>query len=95
MSDPESPFSTIDPQYRNDGAPAISDRANELQQQLVRQDTQPPPELVIAVKRFYVQQREELLRQVAEIEAFIGFVETSDNLAVRIAKIEAFLGVKA
>lgn len=44
-------------------------------------------------KEYWVKRRQELQQQVAEIEKFIGFAETSEELAVRVAKIEAFLGI--
>jgi hypothetical protein len=54
----------------------------------------PPPELVDAVRRYHVAQRDDLLRRVAEIEALLGFVQVADELAVRVSKLEAFTGVK-
>lgn len=53
----------------------------------------PPPELVDAVRRYHVAQREDLLRRVAEIESLLGFVQVADELAVRVSKLEAFTGV--
>lgn len=57
----------------------------------------PPPELVDAVVRHYVDMRTSLESRVATIEAILGFIrEDGDTraLAVRVAKLEAFLGVK-
>ncbi len=54
----------------------------------------PPPELVDALVRHYERKRSDLMRQIGEMEAFLGFIEVSGNLAVRVAKLEAFLGLK-
>lgn len=80
-----------------DHSGSISDRARDLQDEMARRDEveSPPRHMIELTRQYYVGQRERLLQQVAEIEAFLGFVEVSDNLSVRIAKIELFLGVKA
>lgn len=55
----------------------------------------PTPDDVAAMQRYFIDRRDELVREVGEIEAMIGFVVQSDDLARRVAKIEQFLGIKA
>jgi hypothetical protein len=54
----------------------------------------PPPELIAAFRRYYLDLRDDLLQQVSELETFLGFLQQSDDLAVRVAKLEAFVGLK-
>ena len=54
----------------------------------------PPPDLLAEVRRYYTLLRAEHLRSIAEIETFLGFAESSDDLAVRVAKLENFVGIK-
>jgi hypothetical protein len=48
---------------------------------------------VAEASRYLAGKRDELLRQVAEIEGFLGFAQQADDLAVRVAKLEKFLGI--
>jgi hypothetical protein len=59
-----------------------------------RRSAPPTIEEVAAVQRYFVDRRDELTREVSEIEAMIGFVAQSSELATRVAKIELFLGIK-
>jgi hypothetical protein len=56
-----------------------------------------PPTIdeIAAMQRYFLSQRDELIRRANEIEEMLGFVVTSADLATRLAKIELFLGVKA
>lgn len=54
----------------------------------------PTPEAVVMTRNYFIDLREDLQRQVATIEAFLGFTDQTTDLQVRIAKIEAFLGLK-
>ena len=44
--------------------------------------------------RYLAAKRDELQRQVSEIESFLGFAVQAEDLAVRVAKLEAFVGLK-
>lgn len=48
-----------------------------------------------AVMLYWQTRRDELAKQISEIESFLGFIEVSDSLAVRVSKLELFLGLKA
>lgn len=50
----------------------------------------PPAELIEMVRAYYVAQRAELLQRVADLEVFLGFIVTNQDLAIRIARLEAF-----
>lgn len=52
-----------------------------------------PPNMV-AVRAYFSDLQIQLARRMSDIETFLGFVESSEALAVRVSKIEAFLGVK-
>lgn len=49
---------------------------------------------VTEASRYLSIKRDELQRQIGEIESFLGFAQQADELAVRIAKIESFIGFK-
>jgi hypothetical protein len=70
----------------------IATRRIELSRQVAR-EMEPPTIDVESVRMYYTAQRDQLVEQCSAIEAFLGFTEHSDNLAVRIAKIELFLGL--
>lgn len=42
----------------------------------------------------FIEQRTALQKQVADIEALLGFVATYDDLHMRVAAIELFVGIK-
>lgn len=89
MDSPNTAPDTIDAQF-DESEP----RAPEVVEPM-RED--PPPELVEAVVRHYVEARADLQRRVASIEAILGFIHEADDaraLAVRVAKLEAFVGIK-
>ncbi len=54
----------------------------------------PSPAAMAATQEFYIERRQDLLRQVANIEKFLGFAQQSDELAARVARLEAFVGLK-
>lgn len=39
------------------------------------------------------EQRDALVKQVAEIESLLGFVESADDLGMRVARLERFVGI--
>lgn len=53
-----------------------------------------PRDAVSEASRYLAHKRDELQRQIGEIEKFLGFAQQSEDLAVRVAKIEAFIGFK-
>lgn len=59
-------------------------------------DTQPalPIYEPATTMQYWVDRRAAMELEIKAIEDFIGFVETSEAMAVRIAKIEQFLGLK-
>lgn len=77
-----------------DQPPTISERAAEISREMSRDPTVPPVEAIAAVHAHFITRRDGLLQQVSEIEAYLGFAKSSEDLAVRVAKIEQFLGVK-
>lgn len=53
----------------------------------------PTADALATTREYWVEQRNELVRQVAEIEKFLGFTDQQADLAVRVAKIESFIGL--
>jgi len=51
----------------------------------------PQPIEIAAVRDYFEKQREELKARVANIESVLGFIATSDELAVRVAKLENYV----
>lgn len=49
---------------------------------------------VTEAAKYLTIKRDDLLKQVADIENFLGFANLSEDLAVRVAKLEKFLGLK-
>lgn len=88
-------FGSVPPPPREDDIDRQPEHVAEVIDGMPRGD--PPPELVEAVVRHYVDMRTSLVSRVATIEAILGFIrEDGDTraLAVRVAKLEAFLGIK-
>ena len=52
------------------------------------------PQFVESVRMYYSDKRAEYLEKLAEIETFIGFTVSEEQMSVRVAKIEHFLGIK-
>lgn len=61
----------------------------------------PPPQTtapstrdaVTQASRYLAERRDELKREINDIESFLGFANQADDLAVRVAKLERFLGL--
>lgn len=47
------------------------------------------------VKAYYAAQQIEYARRMAEIEVFLGFVESAEGLGRRLERVEQFIGIKA
>lgn len=54
-------------------------------------NTDPPPELIDALVRYYTNKRTELEQQIRDMESLLGFIEISADLAVRVARLEKFV----
>lgn len=95
MEQPQMPLEPPPPDYEPPPPPRGGDPPPELVEEPTREPPrEPPPELVEALQLYFTQKRVDLLRQVQEIETFLGFIEVSGGLAERVAKLELFLGLK-
>lgn len=93
MTDLNQEFGSVPPP-REDDIDRQPERVAEVIDRVPRGD--PPPELVEAVVRHYIDLRDELQARVGAIESIIGFIRDDNTaLAVRVAKVELFLGLKA
>lgn len=54
----------------------------------------PPADMMSEVRHYYALLQVDYTRRIGEIEAFLGFAESSEALGARLAKVEAFLGIK-
>lgn len=53
----------------------------------------PTPADIAALEQWLIAKKAELTARIVTIESMLGFIATSDDLAVRVAKIELFLGI--
>ena len=51
------------------------------------------PDLLPQVRNYYALLQIEYTRRAGEIEKFLGFVESCEELSVRLRKLEQFLGI--
>ena len=54
----------------------------------------PAPDVLAEVREYYALLQIEYAKRASEIEAFLGFAESSEGLGTRLHKIENFLGIK-
>lgn len=47
------------------------------------------------VRHFYELMQIDYVRRAGEIEKFLGFMESAEDLGTRLARLENFLGIKA
>lgn len=52
------------------------------------------PQIVAEVRHYFADLQMDYLRRASEIEKFLGFVESREELGTRLHKVEAFLGIK-
>lgn len=97
--DPPSDFPPPDDTPHDTEPPptTISEHAEDLRAEIVREMSERPEvpsiETVAAVHKYFIDRREDMQRQISEIEAYLGFVAVEGELSARVAKIEKFLGV--
>lgn len=60
----------------------------ELSAQIAREMSH--PSTIEETRIYFSAMRADLVSRVAELEALLGFIEGSDDLAVRVAKLEKF-----
>lgn len=60
----------------------------------VRDLIEKEPTFAASVREYYADKHADMLRIVGEIETFLGFLVSEDDLSVRVAKLEAFVGIK-
>lgn len=50
---------------------------------------------MVEVRHYYEIMQIDYVRRAGEIEKFLGFMESAEDLGVRLARLETFVGVKA
>ncbi len=73
---------------------AVPTSEDELRAQIAREMS---PDSIVAspatieeTRIYFSRMRADLLARVADLESLLGFLESSDDLAVRVAKLEKF-----
>lgn len=52
------------------------------------------PQIVLEVRHYFADLQHDYARRVLEIEKFLGFIVSEEDLGSRIARLEAFVGIK-
>lgn len=55
---------------------------------------QDDPEIMTEVRHYYALLQIEYVKRASEIEKFLGFVESAEELGARLARVERFVGIK-
>lgn len=79
--DPVVEIVSIDPER-------VADRQQRLRELFDRE-----PEIMSEVKHYYELLKIDYAHRVAEIETFLGFMESSASLGERLSKLERFVGI--
>ena len=81
-----------DPEYAAELVPRDVEVITETQH--FRELLESDPEILPQVRNYYALLLVEYQQRAGEIERFLGFVESCEELSARIHKIEMFLGIK-
>lgn len=53
------------------------------------------PQIVLEVRHYFADLQHDYARRVLELELFLGFIASEEDLGTRVAKLEAFVGIKS
>lgn len=52
------------------------------------------PQIALEVRHYFADLQHDYARRVLELEKFLGFIESEEDLGTRVARLEAFVGIK-
>lgn len=74
---------------RTEDEPAITVEVRHFRD-MIRDD----PEIMGEVRHYFASMHADYMQRAAEIERFLGFVESAEGLGTRLERLERFVGVK-
>lgn len=86
----------IDADATPEAAPEATPEVVENQRDLTAmRELLSDPQIVLEVRHYFADLQRDYARRVYELEKFLGFIESEEDLGSRIARLEAFVGVKS